>query len=137
MINYIAQAKKNPQTKTLSYYAQIAPVTPLKLDDIVRRIEKTCTVSSADIKAVLDALQHEIVESLRAGNSVRLGDLGSFRATLSSSGVEAPENVSASLIKSVRVRFTPGAKMNEIFGNLKALSFNRVEGVIKDETVTE
>lgn len=137
MINYIAQAKKNPQTKTLSYYAQIAPVTPLKLDDIVRRIEKTCTVSSADLKAVLDALQHEIVESLRAGNSVRLGDLGSFRATLSSSGVEAPENVSASLIKSVRVRFTPGAKMNEIFGNLKALSFNRVEGVIKDETVTE
>ena len=137
MINYIAQAKKNPQTKTLSYYAQIAPVTPLKLDDIVRRIEKTSTVSSADIKAVLDALQHEIVESLRAGNSVRLGDLGSFRATLSSSGVEAPENVSASLIKSVRVRFTPGAKMNEIFGNLKALSFNRVEGVIKDETVTE
>lgn len=137
MINYIAQAKKNPQTKVLSYYAQIAPVTPLKLDDIVRRIEKTCTVSSADIKAVLDALQHEIVESLRAGNSVRLGDLGSFRATLSSSGVEAPENVSASLIKSVRVRFTPGAKMNEIFGNLKALSFNRVEGVIKDETVTE
>ena len=137
MINYIAQAKKNPQTKTLSYYAQIAPVTPLKLDDIVRRIEKTCTVSSADIKAVLDALQHEIVESLRAGNSVRLGDLGSFRATLSSSGVEAPENVSASLIKSVRVRFTPGAKMNEIFGNLKVLSFNRVEGVIKDETVTE
>ena len=103
----------------------------------MRRIEKTCTVSSADIKAVLDALQHEIVESLRAGNSVRLGDLGSFRATLSSSGVEAPENVSASLIKSVRVRFTPGAKMNEIFGNLKALSFNRVEGVIKDETVTE
>lgn len=137
MINYIAQAKKNPQTKTLSYYAQVAPVTPLKLDDIVRRIEKTCTVSSADIKAVLDALQHEIVESLRAGNSVRLGDLGSFRATLSSSGVETPEKVSAALIKSVRVRFTPGAKMNEIFGNLKALSFNRVEGVIKDETVTE
>ncbi len=137
MINYIAQAKKNPQTKTLSYYAQIAPVTPLKLDDIVRRIEKTCTVSSADIKAVLDALQHEVIESLRAGNSVRLGDLGSFRATLSSSGVEAPEKVSAALIKSVRVRFTPGAKMNEIFGNLKALSFNRVEGVIKDETVTE
>lgn len=137
MINYIAQAKKNPQTKTLSYYAQIAPVTPLKLDDIVRRIEKTSTVSSSDIKAVLDALQHEVIEALRAGNSVRLGDLGSFRATLSSSGVEAPENVSASLIKSVRVRFTPGAKMNEIFGNLKALSFNRVEGVIKDETVTE
>lgn len=137
MINYIAQAKKNPQTRTLSYYAQIAPVTPLKLDDIVRRIEKTSTVSSSDIKAVLDALQHEVIEALRAGNSVRLGDLGSFRATLSSSGVEAPENVSASLIKSVRVRFTPGAKMNEIFGNLKALSFNRVEGVIKDETVTE
>ena len=137
MINYIAQAKKNPQTKVLSYYAQIAPVTPLKLDDIVRRIEKTSTVSSADIKAVLDALQHEVIESLRAGNSVRLGDLGSFRATLSSSGVEAPEKVSAALIKSVRVRFTPGARMNGIFGNLKALSFNRVEGVIKDETVTE
>ena len=53
----------------------------MSLAQIVKRVEKRSTVSSADVKAVLDALQYEVMEALENGNTVRLGDLGSFRLT--------------------------------------------------------
>ena len=89
MIKYIIQAKKNPQKKDekKKFYPQIAPSTPVTLPQIVKRIEKRSTVSSADVKAVLDALQTEVIDALESGNTVRLGDLGSFRLTIKSEGV--------------------------------------------------
>ena len=66
-IKYRIAERQNPLTKTLQYYAQVMPVEPLTLEDIAEGIEKTSTVSSADIKAVLDALQFEVIRALRAG----------------------------------------------------------------------
>ena len=50
----------------------------MTLDQIVELIEKRSTVTSADVKAVLDALQFEVRNALVDGKSVRLGDLGSL-----------------------------------------------------------
>ena len=87
MIKYVIQAKKNPLKKNeIKYYPQMAPTTPMSLAQIVKRVEKRSTVSSADVKAVLDALQYEVMEALENGNTVRLGDLGSFRLTMKSQG---------------------------------------------------
>ena len=107
LIKYIIQAKKNPQKKSeVKYYLQIAPSTPLTLTQIVKRIEKRSTVSSADVKAVLDALQSEVIYALESGNTVRLGDLGSFRLTLRSEGVDTAtdaKKMGVQLIKRVNV----------------------------------
>ena len=64
MIKFTIQAKKNPQKKTeTKYYAQMTPTTPITLAEIVKLIEKRSTVSSSDVKAVLDALQFEIIHA--------------------------------------------------------------------------
>ena len=85
MVKYVIRSKKNPQKKdVVKYYPQMAPTTPLSLDQIIKRVEKRSTVSSADVKAVLDALQYEVIEALASGSTVRLGDLGSFRLTMKS-----------------------------------------------------
>ena len=126
MIKFIIKGKKNPQKKTeTKYYAQIAPTTPLMLPQIVKLIEKRSTVSSSDIKAVLDALQFEIIHALQTGNSVRLGDLGSFHLTISSKGTtteEEAKKVGANLIKKVSVQFVKSAEMGRAF-SLDELSF--------------
>ena len=110
-IKYRIHEQQNALTKTMQYTARIVPVEPLTLEDIVEGIEKTSTVSSADIKAVLDALQFEVIRALRAGNSVRLGDLGSFRPTLSSRASLSAEAFTAANIKGVRVRYVPSAAL--------------------------
>ncbi|MCI7645820.1 MAG: hypothetical protein MSS47_05845, partial [Bacteroidales bacterium] len=48
---------------------------------------------------------------LSDGHSVRLGDLGSFRPTLSAYTFDSPEEVTAAGIKHVRTRFTPGTRL--------------------------
>ncbi|MDY4030279.1 MAG: DNA-binding protein, partial [Alloprevotella sp.] len=72
---------------------------------------KTCTVTEHDVKAVLSALQEQVIYSLSDGHSVRLGDLGSFRPTLSVYTFDTPEEVTAAGIKHVRTRFTPGTRL--------------------------
>ncbi|MCG2651674.1 DNA-binding protein, partial [Alloprevotella tannerae] len=68
----------------------------------------------------------EILQTLSDGNSVRLGDLGSFRLTMHREGVKTAKEAKekgANLIKRVSVRFTKSSTMrmaldkrNLIFG---------------------
>lgn len=120
MVKYIIQAKKNnfSPDKKIMYYPQIAPANALSLAQIIKRIESRSTVSSPDVKAVLDALQTEVIDALQNGNTVRLGDLGSFRLTIKAGGVTtaaAAKKDGAALIKAVNVQFTKSAVMREAF----------------------
>ena len=127
MIKFVIRAKKNPLKRDqVKFYPQMTPGVPVMLRTIVGRIEKRSGVSSASVKAVLDALQYEILQTLADGNSVRLGDLASFRLTMHGEGVtmakEAKEK-GANLIKRVSVRFMKSSTMrmaldkrNLIFG---------------------
>ncbi|ATV26243.1 HU family DNA-binding protein [Prevotella intermedia] len=133
MIKYIIQGKKNPLKKTeIKYYPQMAPSTPMTLAQIVKRVEKRSTVSSADVKAVLDALQYEVIEALENGNSVRLGDLGSFRLTMKSQGVETvaeAKKKGVQLIKKVNVQFTKSTTMRDTL-TPQLLDFSIQEDII-------
>ena len=91
----------------------VNPVTPMTLDQVAELIERRSTISTADVKGVLDALQFELIHALSDGKSVRLGDLGSFRPTLSSRSAESAEAFLPSNIKGVRVRFTPSSALTE------------------------
>jgi len=127
MIKFVIRAKKNPLKRDqVKFYPQMAPSVPVMLRTIVGRIEKRSGVSSASVKAVLDALQYEILQTLSDGNSVRLGDLGSFRLTMHGEGASTAKEAKekgANLIKRVSVRFTKSSAMrlaldkrNLIFG---------------------
>ncbi|MDD6732671.1 MAG: HU family DNA-binding protein [Bacteroidales bacterium] len=112
MIRYVIRQMKNPRSGAVKFYPQISPTTPVLRKQVIQRIEKTCTLTSSDIKACLDALEDVIVDLLTQGCTVRLGDLGSFRPTLSAEGTSDPEECNASLIKRVRVKFCPSGTMN-------------------------
>ena len=111
MIQYIPRAKRNFKTKETKFYAEMAPVSPLTLEDLSDAITEVCTVTRHDIVAVLSALQEQIIKAMLNGRSVRLGDLGSFRPTLSGSGVPKAEQMTESNIRGVHCRFTSGSRL--------------------------
>lgn len=114
MITLKVRGLKNFKLDKKQYYPQVAPTTPIGLNDVAEQIEKQSTVSLADIKGVLDALQEVVLEAMADGYSVRLGDLGSFRPTISAvKSREHVEDVSADDIKAVRVRFTPAPTLTK------------------------
>ena len=126
MIPYIVKAKKNPITKEVKYYAQIAPVNYVRLENITKKISEKCTVTEHDVKAVLSALQMCVLKHITDGNTVRLGDLGSFRATLKGKPSDTKEDVKVSNIERVRVRYTMSARLSQVFGNKGMLQFEKV-----------
>ncbi len=133
MVKYVIRSKKNPQKKdVVKYYPQMAPTTPLSLEQIIRRVEKRSTVSSADVKAVLDALQYEVMEALASGSTVRLGDLGSFRLTMKSEGAATAAEAKqkgAQLIKRVNVQFTKSTTMRDTL-SVPLLDFGAQEDIV-------
>ena len=89
------------------------PVTNGEFDlrGLTTAIEKICTVSGADIRAVLYALADVSTEQLARGTIVRLGDPGSLRTSISSEGQPTAVAVTATTIKGASVILTPGARI--------------------------
>ena len=84
MINFDVIQRRNPKDGTVKFYSQVYTSEYMTLDDIAENISRECTVTVHDIKAVLSALEEQIIIALQAGRSVRFGDLGSFHVTLKS-----------------------------------------------------
>ncbi len=108
------------QTK---YYARSVASKSCGLEEISKEIEKISTVSEADIMAVLTALVNLIPEKLANSETVRLGEVGSFRTSVSSQGHEEEKDVKMSSIKSNKVLFNPGQRIKKA---LKAASYRKV-----------
>ena len=111
MIKYNLITRKNPLTKEFLYYANAVPVTPVMLDQIAEEISSQCTLTAHDIKAVISALEEVTFKHLRNGESVRLGDLGSFHARLASKGAVSEEDFTAENFRGIKVRFVPSSKL--------------------------
>ena len=80
---------------------------------IYKLVAARSTVSSADVKAVLDNLNYILDLELQDGRIVQLGEFGNFRITVGSEGVEDKKKFSASMIRAPKIVFTPGFDLRE------------------------
>ena len=80
-VSYSVVPRKNPQEPEagVRFYAQAQASGDVTVREMSERIQRTCTVTRADVAAVLTALEDVIVEALSAGEIVRLADLGTFQ----------------------------------------------------------
>lgn len=106
------------------------------INELAVEMSAESTVTRHDVKAVLSSLEDHIMRNLRKGNTVQLGDLGSFYLTLNSSLVDTPEEVSPLQIKGVNVRFTPSKTFkNAMKPSSNFVSFKPFYGAETGETV--
>ena len=76
-------------------------------------------MSSIDTMAVLEALVKVVPQNIADGKIVRLGDFGSFRLSVSSTGVEKVEDVTVVDITNNRMRFRPGKEVQKVLNNIE------------------
>ena len=62
---------------------------------------------------MIENLIEELPKYLIAGNSVKLGEFGTFRLSISGEGSDTKESYNASNIKSAKVVFTPGTELKK------------------------
>ena len=122
----------NPQKKDeeKKFYAQSSVTGTVTLATLARRIANASMASRGDVLGVLTSLVEQIIESLEEGNSVKLGDLGSMRVSVSSKGVPTKEEVTAGNIKQTRIIYTPSTMLKT---RLNGISFKLVKVDEKNE----
>lgn len=111
------------------YYAVAQSNGEATIDWMSKRISQLCTVTRPDVLGVLAALQIVFIEAIQMGRLVRLGDIGDFRVTLRSTGVEKKERYSLSNIRKARLVYAPGSAISEAL-----LTLNYEEVVPKSQS---
>ena len=96
------------------YYALAVNTRRVDFDDLCDEIAETCTLTSADIKAVLDRVIWAMVSHLKNSELVQFEDLGNFRISVGSTGSATPEEFSASILRKPKVVFHPGKRLQEM-----------------------
>lgn len=89
------------------------------LDDLASEISHSSSLSEADVYAVLQSLVHAIPRAIADGYIVRLGNLGSFRMSVNSSGSVRTEDVSEKNIDKRRLIFNAGKQMKRALEQIK------------------
>ena len=124
-VTYSVVPRRNPRDKDASpkYYAQAQASGDVSIREMSERIQQSCTVHKADVHAVLVALEDTMIDALKGGEIVRLGDLGTFQIGISSKGAVTEEDYDVSLITKARINFRPGLALA---GILSGLSYKKV-----------
>lgn len=127
-VKYNVVGRKNPQkpSEPAKFYANAKADGEIGLKEISKEIsEGSTTVSDTDVLAVLNEFTKLMRKHLSNGKIVKFGDFGNFQVTLTSSGVESEDKFSASLIKSNKIAFRPGADLREMLATVKYEKYSK------------
>lgn len=95
------------------WYGRAVHSQTVDVNHIAERIQHACSMTRADVKAVIDELVVVMKDELQNSNKVKLDGFGTFWLAISSEGAVEKEDYSADYVRSVRCRFlAEGKKSN-------------------------
>lgn len=109
-IRYVVQPRFNPQKREdgVKYYIAAKSIGSIDrkvlVEDMVRNTSLTKNEAETGINYLFDA----IPRFLALGFTVKLGELGYFRSSVTSEGAESVDEAKPDKVKKLRVRFIPG-----------------------------
>ena len=117
--------RKNPQQPLADgkWYASPVNEGTISQKAISEDIVALSSLSRGDVSNVIDNLLDTVPRYLLMGKSVNLGGLGTFRLSFSSKGADTPETFGTSLMKGVKVVFTPSTELRE---KIRQVKFEKV-----------
>lgn len=104
---------KDNETSPKKFYAQAVNNGYVSFEELCGDIGEGCTLTSADVKAVMDRMNYMLDKHLRAGRIVQFGEIGSFRLAVGSTGSVTEKDFQNSQIKKPKIVFAPGFKLQE------------------------
>ena len=124
-VTYSVVPRKKPgkNEDPVKFYAQAQASGEMGVLEICERLQRECTLTRADVMAVLVALEDVVADGIRGGQIVRLGGLCSLQISLSSSGVLNEADYTETNITKSRILFRSG---NTLRGALMNLAFKKV-----------
>jgi len=102
---------RNPAVK--KWYAVLKRISLVKEKQVAKYIADETTLNPKEAEMALSLLEKVLLRELLAGNSVQLGDWGSFCLTCNSAAHDIREEVTGNSIRKLNVRFSPGKSLKD------------------------
>jgi predicted histone-like DNA-binding protein len=119
-MKYKLLKRRDPRDPNRSkWYA--APVSDGKVtkSGLAAEIVNISSLSRGDVSSTIESMTDVFPKYLLMGKSVNLGDLGTFRLSFSSDGVDDPAEFTVACIHGVRVLFVPSVALKKALGDIR------------------
>lgn len=112
--------RRNPQKpeEPKKWFANPVNQGTVSTYQLSKKISGRSSLTRGDISNVLENLIDELPTYLINGHSVKLGDFGTLRLSISGKGSDTPESYTTANIEKVKVIFTPGTKLKKELGDI-------------------
>jgi predicted histone-like DNA-binding protein len=120
-MKYKLVERRNPQNPQATPKLYATPVNDGKITqkEIAADIVELSSLARGDVSNVIESLLDTVPKYLLMGKSVKLGELGTFRISFSSEGVDDATAFDTRLISGVRVLFTASTELREAIGKVR------------------
>ena len=102
------------------WYPVLKSTGMIKEKEVAKLLAEETTLNPKEAEMAVSQLLKVVVNLLLGGNTVQLGELGSFRVTAKTEASDKTEEVTAAKIKKVNVRFT---ESNDLKNSMKKAKF--------------
>jgi predicted histone-like DNA-binding protein len=127
--------KVNPQQKgELKWHLVQEKTGSMSLPDIAREISSRASLSHGDVQSVLSNLVEVMPLFLKLGQSLHLAGFGSFHLSVSSTGTDTPEELTAHNVRAVKLVFTPSVELKH---SLEGISYEIGHELYAEEHLSE
>lgn len=110
VITFKAVERRNPslpETAPKKFYPLVKSSGSVDIKTISDELSDASTLNSVDIRAVLFGLEKSLLKYLQDGYTVKFGDLGTFRTSVSGIGADTADALNASSVTKKRILFAP------------------------------
>ena len=123
-VQRVNPSKKDEPKK---WYAVQQTLKQLDESEVANRIADETTLNPAEALMAIRQLRKVVQQALTEGQSVKLGNWGSFYAAVSSTGYSTQKELTAQAIRNVKINFKPG---DELKAAMQRASFVWVEDLM-------
>ena len=102
------QTELQVKKEELKYRAVSVARGTTDLDTLAEMVSDQTSMTKADCYGVLIALEYNIINELKDGRIVQLGNIGNFQVSVSSRTTDTKKEFRSSNIKSAKILYRPG-----------------------------
>lgn len=113
------------------YYAQVDKPRVIEYEDVIKDIAEMSSLTTGDVRNAIDRLAYYLQRELTEGNTVKLGQIGTFRVAVPSKYVESEKEVNASILKKAKIQFYINRTLSSVAENIRFAIYRegqKVEG---------